>query len=224
MRPGEVILEVGCGSGVLVRWLARQTGGANWILGVDINRYLLREAVALARREGLADAITFQEGNAEALPLPDNSVDVALACTVLEEGDADRMLAEMVRVTRSGGRVAVIVRSIDVPWVVNLPLRAALKTKVEAPGRVGSGAAARGCADASIYRRFHAAGLTQPTLFPQFEAITKAEPRFAGFQQQHLSTLSPEEAHEWRSAVAQAEADGTFFMAQPLHCAVGTKP
>src|SRR6185369_17818375 len=112
---GEVILEVGCGSGVLARWFARQTDGANRILGVDISRYLLREAAALARKEGLAEAIAFQEGNAEALPFPDNSVDVAVACTVLEEGDADRMLAEMVRVTRPGGRVAVLGRSIDVP-------------------------------------------------------------------------------------------------------------
>ncbi len=79
VRRGEVVLEVGCGSGVLVRWLARQTNGANRIVGVDISRYLLQEAAALARKEGLADAITFQEGNAEALPFPDNSVDVTMA-------------------------------------------------------------------------------------------------------------------------------------------------
>jgi SAM-dependent methyltransferase len=224
VRPGELVVEVGCGSGVLIRWLARQTGGANRILGVDINRYLLREAAALVRKEGLAEALTLQEGNAEALPLPDSSVDVAFACTVLEEGDADRMLAEMVRVTRPGGRVAVIVRALDASWWVNLPLRAALKLKVEAPGRVASGVAARGCADASIYRRFHRAGLTQLTLFPHLVPVSRADPRFTLFQQQHLATLAPEEADEWRCAVAEAEADGTFFMAQPFHCAVGIKP
>ena len=224
VRRGEVVLEVGCGSGVLTRWLARQTNGANRIVGVDISRYLLREAAALAKKEGLADAITFQEGNAEALPFPNNSVDVAMACTVLEEGDADRMLAEMVRVTRPGGRVAVIVRTIDVPWVVNLPLRAALKAKVETPGRMGSGVTARGCADASIYRRFHASGLSHLTLFPQFVAVTKTEQQFANFQHQNLSTLSPEEIDEWRTAAAQAEAEGTVFIAYPLHCAVGVKP
>ena len=53
-RPGEAVLEVGCGSGVLDRWLARRTGGAHRITGVDINPYLLREAKALARQsEGL---------------------------------------------------------------------------------------------------------------------------------------------------------------------------
>jgi len=39
-----------------------------------------------------------------------------------------------------------------------------------------------------------------------------------------LSKLSQDEAQEWKTARAQAEADGTFFMAWPHHCAVGTKP
>jgi ubiquinone/menaquinone biosynthesis C-methylase UbiE len=49
-----------------------------------------------------------QEGNAEALPFRANQFDVTVACTVLEEGDADRMLAELVRVTKPGRRVGVI--------------------------------------------------------------------------------------------------------------------
>jgi SAM-dependent methyltransferase len=156
LRPGEVVLDVGCGSGVLDRWLARSTARANRIVGVDRNRYLLREATALITQEGLTDVIAVREGNAEALPLPHNHVDVAMSYTVLEEGDADRMLAEMVRVTKPGGRVAVMVRAMDVPWVVNVPLRPEVKTKAEIPrGFVGP----RGCADVSLYRRFHQAGL-----------------------------------------------------------------
>jgi hypothetical protein len=54
--------------------------------------------------------------------------------------------------------------------------------------------------------------------------VTSAEPlRLASQQQQLLATLSPEEAREWRHAVAHAEAEDTFFVAQPHHCAVGTK-
>jgi hypothetical protein len=43
-------------------------------------------------------------------------------------------------------------------------------------------------------------------------------------QNRLLPTLSPEEAQEWQRARAQAEAEGTFFLAWPHHCAVGTKP
>src|SRR5262249_55749128 len=110
LQSGERVLEVGCGTGVLDRWLARRTGGKNPIVGVDINPYLLREAAALTRKDELEGTIAFRQGNAEALPFADGSFDVTMAVTVIEELDAERMLREMVRVTRSGGRVAVVAR------------------------------------------------------------------------------------------------------------------
>lgn len=225
IQPGQVILEVGGGSGVVLRELARRTAGANPIIDVDINPYLLREAASLAKQAGCAESITFQEGSAEAIPLPGDSVDIALSFTVMEEGDADRMLAELVRVTRPGGRVAVIVRSCDLPSWANLPISAALRAKVDRPGLIGAGVAAAGCADSSLYSRFHAAGLAELRCFPQLVAITPAEAsRFAISQQQILAMLTADEAAEWRTAAARAEAEGTFFIATGHHCAVGTKP
>jgi SAM-dependent methyltransferase len=221
LRPGEVILEVGCGSGVLDRWLARYTSQANRIIGVDVNRYLLREAAAIAIQEDLAGVIAFQEGNAEALPFPDNHVDVALSFTVLEEGNADRMLAELVRVAKPGGRVAVMVRAIDIPLVVNVPLSPELKAKAQIPrGFVG----AQGCADTSLYRRFHQTGLTHTQMWPQFAASSQPETSQAQFAHGAiLGALSTDETQQWYAAMAQAVADGTYFIAQPFHCAVGTK-
>jgi ubiquinone/menaquinone biosynthesis C-methylase UbiE len=222
LRPGEVVLEVGCGSGVLDRWLAQYTTQGNRIIGVDCNRYLLREATALAMQDGLADVIAFQEGDAEALPFPDNHVDVAVSFTVLEEGNADRMLAELVRVTKPGGRVAVIVRAIDIPRVVNVPLRPEVKSKAEIPrGFVG----AQGCADASLYRRFHQTGLTHVQMLPQFAAFEQPQtPQGQFLHDAILGALTAEETQEWQVGIAQAVADGTYFIAQAFHCAVGTKP
>jgi SAM-dependent methyltransferase len=221
-RPGELILEVGCGSGVLDRWLARYTSQANRIIAVDVNRYLLREAAALALQEDLAGIIAFQEGTAEALPFPDKHVDIALSFTVLEEGHADRMLAELFRVTKPGGRVAVMVRAIDIPLVVNIPLRPELKSKVQIPrGFVG----AQGCADASLYERIHQAGLERVHMWPQFAASTQPETPQAQFAHGAiLGALTAEETQEWHAGMAQAVADKTYFIAQPFHCAVGTKP
>ena len=226
IQPGDVVLEVGGGSGVVLREIARRTAGANRIIDVDINPYLLREAAALAEREALAGRITFQEGSAEAIPLASSSVDVALSITVMEEGDADKMLAELVRVTRPGGRIGAIVRSLDLPWWVNLPVGPDLHAKAERAGSVGAGAAASGCADASLYRRFRAAGLTQLTLFPQLATIDPTiEPfRADAMEQQMLASLTAAEKAEWQQAVAAAKADSTFFIASPFHCAVGTKP
>ena len=209
LQPGEVVLEVGCGSGVLDRWLARHTSWANRIIGVDVNRYLLREATSLAMQEGLADVITFQEGDAEALPFPDNHVDVAVSFTVLEEGNADRMLAELVRVTKPRGRVAVMVRAIDIPLVVNVPLRPELKTKAQTPrGFVG----AQGCADASLYRRFHQAGLTHVQMWPQFAALEQPDTPQAQFAHGAiLGALSDEETQEWQRGCGASSSGRNLF-------------
>jgi SAM-dependent methyltransferase len=223
LQPGETVLEVGCGTGVLDRWLARHTGMAHHIIGVDISRYVLREATALARREGLEGVVEFREGSAEALPFPENSFDIVMSSTVIQRVNADRMLREMVRVTKPGGRVAVVGHAHDMPRWVNLGLPAELKARVEAPGWASDRGHQLGCDDASLYQRFHQAGLTQVKKFPQFAAFDERS-RLQTMQGEILPTLPPDAVQEWRNAVAQAEAAGTFFIATPFHCAVGTKP
>src|SRR5437667_4573513 len=219
LQPGETILDVGCGSGVLDRWLARHTGGAHRITAVDIHRTLLREAATLATKEGLADRIEFHEGNAEALPFPDNSFDVTMSATVMELLDADQMLHELVRVTRPGGRVGVVVRAVDMHSFVNVPVRAELKLKIATlPNGV---AGAKGCADGSLYQRFCNAGLQNVHMLPQL--ATYAGARAHAADERIQAALSPAEITEWQAAVTQAEAAGTFFIALPFHCAVGTK-
>jgi SAM-dependent methyltransferase len=222
LRPGERVAEIGCGTGVHTRWLAGHTAGANSITAVDINRYLLQEAQALARAAGLQGVITFQEGNGLALPLPDGGFDVTLSLTVLEEGHADRMLAELVRVTRPGGRVAAIVRGEDWPTQISLALPDELRARVAQA--MGAGVTEGGCADASLYRRFRAAGLTDVRPLPQL-AVYDDPGHFLVqyYQSRALGVLTAGEAQEWHAAVAQARAQGSFVLAVPHHCAVGTR-
>ena len=207
-----------------MRELARRTAGANRLIGRDVNSYLLREARALARRAGLVDHIDFGEGSGEALPLPEGAVDVALSSTVFEEGDADRMLSEIVRVTRPGGRIGIVVRATDMPFWVNLPLDPALNAKVDAPNVIGGGVAPKGVADASLYRRLAALGLTGLKCFPQLVSVVPGSERIKRYEQQILAVLAPAEAAAWHEAVAVAARQGTFFIAQPYHCAAATKP
>jgi hypothetical protein len=115
-----------------------------------------------------------------------------------------------------------MVRAIDIPLVVNVPLRPELKTKAQTPrGFVD----AQGCADASLYRRFHQAGLTHMQMWPQFAASAQPETPHAQFAHGAiLGAFTAEETQEWHAGMAQAVTDGTYFIAQPFHCAVGTKP
>ena len=221
IKPGERVLEVGCGSGVFTRLMAQATAGQNPIVGVDINRYFLKEAVALAQKTGCQDAIEFREGSAEALPFEDNTFETCLSTTVMEEVDADRMLAEMTRVTKPGGRVGVIVRAEDMNSWTNLLLEAKLKAKAELPrGNI----AEKGCADGSLYRRFRDAGLVSLKMFPQLAPFKLSEPHGKRMEAGILAALSPEEAAPWRTAAASPEARDFLFIARPFHCAVGTKP
>jgi SAM-dependent methyltransferase len=225
LQPGQSVVEVGCGSGAVIRWLASYTAaGANPITALDVNDYLLREALAMTSAAGLDGQVSFGHGDAEELPLPSASVDVALSFTVMEEVDAERMLAEMIRVTRPGGRVGIVVRATDMrPWV-NLALTPDVLAAVEAVP--GAGAADLGCSDASLYRRFVDAGLQPIMMGPQL-APDRAEDspeRLRFFTGRIAQGLPPEESQEFRAAVHDAIANGTMLWAEPYHCAVAIKP
>src|SRR3546814_335353 len=169
---GEGVVDVGCGAGALERMLARRLGDANPITAVDANPFLLREAAALAAAEGLDGRIRFADGNAETLPFPDGVFGCAFSVTVLEECDADRAIAEMMRVVRPGGRVGVIVRSTDLPqwWHVAAP--EVLRARIETPPQ---SVAPAGVADASLYRRMRAAGLRDLVCFPSLVTLDRPD-------------------------------------------------
>jgi hypothetical protein len=120
----------------------------------------------LAEQAGFADRISFREGHAEAIPL----------------------LAELVRVTRPGGRIAAIVRSLDMPPWTNAALSPAVRAKADAPGR--GDVAPAGCADASLYERFRRAGLVGLTCFSQLASVFKGAPVTEGVRRAQ-SALTP---------------------------------
>jgi ubiquinone/menaquinone biosynthesis C-methylase UbiE len=218
--PASRILDVGCGSGALDRQLAARLGPAARIDAVDVNPFLLGEAAELAAEFG--ERIRFAPGSATALPFADNTFDCVFSVTVLEECDADRALAEMARVARPGGRIAVAVRAIDLPQWWNLKLPAAIKAKAEVPPQsVGAG----GVADASLYARMRRAGLGGLVGFPMLVTLDAPDGPIWRYREDHvLSQLSPEETAAWHAARAAARERGLLLQSHALHCAVGTKP
>ena len=219
LKPGEALLDIGCGSGALDRLAAGWFPQAA-ITAVDSNPFLLSEAAALAESEGVGPRIRFLPGNAEALPFPDASFDAVFSVTVLEECDADRALAEMRRVLRPGGRMGVIVRSIDLPQWWSVPPPAGLAARMtQPPQSVG----AKGVADASLYERARRAGFVDLVCFPSLVTLDRPEGPIWRYREDHLlAQLSPEETVLWRAARDKAAADGLLFMSHPMHCVVGT--
>jgi SAM-dependent methyltransferase len=221
-RPGETILEVGCGAGSLVRLLARRLGSENPITAADANPYLLREAAALTAAQGLDGMIRFTHGNAEALPFPDGSYDCVFSVTVLEECDAERAIAEILRVTRPGGRVGIVVRALDMRQWWNLDTPEELRRTIEHPPH---SVARNGVADRSLYRRLRRAGVIDLVAFPTLVTLDRpGGPIWRNREDALLSLLDPDDLPLWQHLRDEAAAEGLLFMAHPLHCAVGTKP
>ena len=107
IRAGDGVLEVGCGTGVVIRDLAALVGRRGSVVGVDPSRLILGEARRLCRG-ATGGRITLREGDGAELPFENGSFDVALAITVvLHVADPLRVVGEMARVSRAGGRVGL---------------------------------------------------------------------------------------------------------------------
>lgn len=107
LRPGEVVLDVGCGAGIDTLLAARHVGTAGRVLALDMTLAMLERTRHHAALAG-ASNIELHEGLMEALPLADGSVDVVVSNGGLNLSTRkSRALAEMHRVLRPGGRLAL---------------------------------------------------------------------------------------------------------------------
>jgi ubiquinone/menaquinone biosynthesis C-methylase UbiE len=112
LAPGQVVLDVGCGTGDDVCAMAELVGPSGRAIGLDASRTMVAEA--RRRSAGSALPVQFLLGDAHDLPFPPAAVDACRAERVLQHlSDLARAVAEMVRVTRSSGRVAVLAPDWD---------------------------------------------------------------------------------------------------------------
>ncbi|GAB4325803.1 MAG: arsenite methyltransferase [Dehalococcoidia bacterium] len=107
LRPGETVLDIGCGAGLDTLIAARQVGADGRVIGVDMTREMLAKARASARALGLAN-VHLREGFAESLPVDDASVDVVISNGVINLcPDKPAVFGEIWRVLKPGGRMQV---------------------------------------------------------------------------------------------------------------------
>jgi len=107
LNEGETVLDLGSGGGIDVLLSARRVGATGKAYGLDMTDEMLELARKNASEAGVANA-GFVKGTIEAIPLPDDSVDVVISnCVINLSGDKQQTLREAARVLKPGGRFAV---------------------------------------------------------------------------------------------------------------------
>jgi ubiquinone/menaquinone biosynthesis C-methylase UbiE len=125
LQPGEKVLDLGSGGGIDVLLSAKRVGPTGFAYGLDMTDPMLSLAERNRQEAGIEN-VQFLKGIIEAIPLPDNAVDVVISnCVINLSADKGQVLREAYRVLTPGGRFAVS----DIVVQGNLP--SALRRDIE---------------------------------------------------------------------------------------------
>jgi len=117
LKEGEVVLDLGSGAGFDCFLAAARVGKKGRVIGVDMTPEMVEKARDNAKKNGIEN-VEFRLGEIENLPLADNSVDVVISnCVINLSADKLRVLQEMYRVLKPGGRIAIS----DIALIKELP-------------------------------------------------------------------------------------------------------
>jgi SAM-dependent methyltransferase len=113
IRPGETILDIGCGGGIDTVLAARRVGPTGRVIALDFLPEMLQRTTNVAREAGL-DNVEPLDGEMEAIPLPDASVDLIISNGVINlSARKARVMAECARVLRPSGRLCISDLTVD---------------------------------------------------------------------------------------------------------------
>jgi ubiquinone/menaquinone biosynthesis C-methylase UbiE len=125
LKEGDVVADLGCGSGIDCFIAGKQVGTTGRVIGIDMTPSMIYQARVNAK-EGMHSNVTFRLGEIEYLPLANESVNVVISnCVINLSPNKRQVIAEIYRVLRRNGRLALC----DVVLQPNTVLPTSLKTE-----------------------------------------------------------------------------------------------
>ncbi len=224
LRPGDQVLDVGCGLGDNARELAALVAPAGKVSAIDASAAMV--AQARVRSERLGQAIEFALGDAHELEFADASFAACWSERVLQHlADPDRAMAQMVRVTRPGGRV-VVFEPDHATLVIDAADRATTTAVVQAlADSIRSSWVGR-----ALFGMFKANGLAEVRIIPtpivsDRWADTNALLRLDAAVKAAVErgTITGQAASQWVADLEQRDAAGRFFGCLLCFAAAGRK-
>lgn len=222
LKGGERVLDVGCGVGDDVFDLASRVGPSGHVTGVDLSASFIEEARRRAERRNLR--VAFDVGDSQEMQFADGTFDaVRTERMLMHVPDPERAFAELVRVVRPGGRLAVF----DMDWdsqFCDSPHRDVSRTVARAlsngirNGQIGS----------ALPRMFRQHGMADISVI--FHTVTIdleiARMMFGDHVKRAVETgvLSAADADLWWTDLERADREGTFLYGFTSFIVAGTKP
>lgn len=228
IQRGHAVLDVGCGPATDTISLAHLVGPGGQVYGVDYDHAMITEANLKATEASVAGWTMHKQSDATSLPFESGCVDSCRSERVFQHvSNPEHILAEMTRVTQSGGWIVVIdtdfaTLSVDGP---DLDIeRRLMQVKVEKT--LNNGAAGR-----QLFRLFRQQGLVDLTVelfaFP-FTNYPLARQTFLfdrlAETAREAGAITPEEQKRWQASLEQADREGIFFASATQVMVAGRKP
>jgi SAM-dependent methyltransferase len=224
--PGAYLLDVGCGPGDDVQAMAQLVGRTGRVVGVDRSATMI--AAARHRATGARLPVAYQVGDAQHLAFADQSFDGCRAERVLMHVDHPRqVLAEMIRVTRPGGRLVVLDPDFET-LVVDAANRSVTRRIVNflCDHIVHHGWIGRQCPAFFWEAQLTEIRVVAETVLYTDYALAAQLLRLRDHtaRAQEAGVVSAVEVASWLKELEQADQAGRFFAALTFFCVSGRKP